>query len=360
MSDLVIQKGPPPPEAPPRHRRWFMGPWFIITIAVVLLAGAAVTTTVLLSQPAKITVHGTVIDQVRPDLGVATATISTDGTTAKPDATGAFKMTGIPENAVLRVSAPYYRTTTVNASTAALTIRLTPLPVALTVTSALTGAPLTAAISAPAGQPLPYTIASGGTVRLYRAGPGETLTVTANGYQAAHAAVRADRTLTVALEPTFRTVTQQFDRWASQGQYSKIVDWVLRPATGYIFEPPTPQEQAEISKSRADFQPYLIGRFLADNPDVEVYVGINKPGWIFDVPGYVRDVVGHAAPVAIAGWTAWHGGPDSYGSYLTAVTMGSNLGSLDLEVWGTSTAQTDQIMTKILTTLRGPNPSASI
>lgn len=360
MSDLMIQKEPPPPEAPPRHRRWFRQPWFLITIAVVLLAGVAVTTTVLLSQPTKITVHGNVIDQIRPDLGVATATISTDGTTAKPDATGAFKMSGVPENAVLRVSAPYYRTSTVTASTAPLTIRLTPLPVALTVTSALTGAPLTAAISAPAGQPLPYTIASGGTVRLYRAGPRETLTVTANGYQPAHTTVGADQTLTVALEPTFGTVTQQFDRWAVQGQYSKIADWVLRPATGYTFDRPTPQEQADIDKYRPDFQVYLIGRWLASNPDIEVYVGINKPGVIFDVPGYVRDMVGHAAPVAIAGWTAWHGGPDSYGSYLTAVTMGSNMGSLDLEVWGASAAQTDQVMTKILTTLRGPNPSANI
>lgn len=360
MSDLVIQKGPPPPEAPPRHGRWFMGPWFIITIAVVLLAGAAVTTTVLLSQPAKITVHGTVIDQVRPDLGVATATISTDGTTAEPDATGAFKMTGIPENAVLRVIAPYYRTTTVNASTAALTIRLTPLPVALTVTSALTGAPLTAAISAPAGQPLPYTIASGGTVRLYRAGPGETLTVTANGYQAAHAAVRADRTLTVALEPTFGTVSRQFTRWLAQGEYSKIVDWVLRPATGYTFEQPTPQEQAEMDKSRPDFQLYVTSRVLAANPDVWVNAGISKPGMTLDIPGYVKDVMGHATPVTIAGGTAWHGGPDSDGFCMTAVNMGSNRGSLDLSVFGTSTAQTDQIMTKILTTLLGPNPSASV
>jgi hypothetical protein len=165
MSDLLTQQGPPPPEARPRHRRWFTRPWLIVTVTAALLAGIAVTTTLLLSQPKTITVHGNVIDQIRPDLGVATAIISTDGTTARADATGAFVMTGVPENAVLRVSAPYYRTNTVTASTGHLTIRLTPLPVALTVTSALTGAPLTAAISraAPAlyhrlgrhGAPLP-------------------------------------------------------------------------------------------------------------------------------------------------------------------------------------------------------------
>ena len=332
-----------------------MRPWFIITIAVVLLAGIAATTTLLLSQPKTISVHGNVIDQIRSDLGVATATISTDGTTARADATGAFKVTGVPENAVLSVSAPYYRTNSVTASPRHLTIRLTPLPVALTVTSALTGAPLTAAISAPAGQPMPYTIASGEAVRLYRAGPGETLTVAANGYRPAHAVVRADRTLTVALEPTLRTVDRQFARWALQGQYSKIVGWVLRPATGYTFERPTPQEQAQINKSLPDFQLYLTDRFLATNPDVTVEIGINKPGYTLDVPRYVRDNWGHAAPVTIAGQRAWHGGPDSYNSYATVV----NIGQLDLEVFGTSTAQTDQIMTKILTTLRGPNPSTS-
>jgi hypothetical protein len=332
-----------------------MRPWFIITIAVVLLAGIAATTTLLLSQPKTIAVHGNVIDQIRPDLGVATATVSTDGTTAKADATGAFKMSEVPENAVLSVSAPYYRTNTVTASATHLTVRLTPLPVTLAVTSALTGAPLTAAVSAPAGQPMPYTIISGGTVRLYRAGPGETLTVTANGYRPAHAAVRADRTLTVALEPTARTVERQFGRWASHGQYSKIVDWVLRPATGYNFERPTPQEQAQMNKSLPDFQLYMTARFLATNPNVSVDIAINKPGFTVDVPRYVRDNWGHAAPVTIAGQRAWHGGPDSYHTYVTVV----NMGHLDLEVFGTSTAQTDKVMTKILTTLLGPSQSTT-
>lgn len=332
-----------------------MGPWFIITVAVVLLAGIAATTASLLGQSKTITVHGNVIDEIRPDLGVATATISADGATAKPDTTGAFTMAGVPGNAVLRVSAPYYRTNTVTASTGHLTIRLTPLPVALTVTSALTGAPLKATISAPAGKPLPYTIASGGTVRLYRAGPGETLTVTANGYRPAHAVVRSDQTLTVALEPSASTVERQFDGWASQGQYTKIVDWILRPATGYTFERPTPSEQAQMDKSLPPFQLYMTARFLATSPEVSVDISINKPGTTLDIASYVRDNWGHAARVTIDGQTAWHGGPDSYDTYVTAVTIQQ----LDLEVYGTSTAQTDQIMTRILTKLLGPNPPTS-
>ncbi len=357
MQDLVIQQGPPPPppEAPPRRRRWFMRPWFIITIALALLAGVAVTTTLLLSQPKTITVHGNVIDQVRPDMGVATATISTDGTTAKADATGAFKMTGVPEKGVLSVSAPYYRTNTVTASTRHLTIRLTPLPVALAVTSALTGAPLTAAISAPAGQPLPYTIASGGTVRLYRAGPGETLTVTANGYRPAHVVVRADRTLAVALEPTVRTVTQQFGRWVSQGQYSKIADWVLRPATGYTYLSPTPQEQAEMNRTlQREFELYATSRAI-DGTTASVTLIIDKPGVTWDVPGTVEAGFGHASPVVIAGRKAWHGGPDSDGYYTTMMKMGQ----LQLMVFAQSKTQTDQVMTRIVSTLLGPRPSAS-
>ena len=180
--------------------------------------------------------------------------------------------------------------------------------------------------------------------------------IRANGYRPAHAEVGADRTLTVALEPTPGTVERQFDSWASQEQYGKIVDWVLRPATGYTFERPTPQEQAQMDKTLPDFQLYQTARFLATDPGVSVDVAINKPGNAVDVPPYVRDNWGHAAPVTIAGQRAWHGGPDSYGTYVTVVDMGQ----LDLEVIGTSTAQTDQMMTKILAALLGPNPPTSL
>lgn len=70
----------------------------------------------------------------------------------------------------------------------------------------------------------------------------------------------------------------------------------------------------------------------------------------------MRDNWGHAAPVTIAGQRAWHGGPDSYGTYVTVV----DTGQLDLEVIGTSTARTDQMMTKILAALLGPNPPTSL
>ena len=75
------------------------------------------------------------------------------------------------------VGAPYYRANTVAASVKHLTIRLTPYRSPLNETSAMTGAPVKATISAPADMPVPYTITSGSVTRLYRAGPGEALTV---------------------------------------------------------------------------------------------------------------------------------------------------------------------------------------
>lgn len=347
MSD-VITLPPGAPTVPPSKRRWYLRPWFIIPAALVVIA-AVVVTVVLVTLPATITVHGNVLDQIRPDLGVATATIKADGAVGKTDATGAFAMTGVPENGTLEVSAPYYRTTSVTATTRQLTIRLAPIPVGLTVTSALTGAPVSAAISAPAGKPTPYTIGSGGTLRLYRAGPGETLTVTANGYRPAQAIVTPNQTLTVALEPTPRLLWAQFATWAAQSQYGKIADWVFRPATGYTFLTPTPQEQAEMTKAvEHEFELYYTGRGI-DGSSAYVDLVIGKTDTIYDNQANVQDAVGHASPVTIAGYRGWHGGPDSSGAYGTLVQVGT----LELAAYGDSTAQTDQVLTKIVDTLLG-------
>ncbi len=128
------------------------------------------------------TIRGSVIDRLRPDLGVGAATLKADGTAGKTGATGAFTMTGVPVNAKVQVSAANYSPATVTASAARMTIRLTPIPVDVTATSAMTGASVKAAVSAPPGEPEVYAVASGGTPHLYRAGPGDTVTVSADGY----------------------------------------------------------------------------------------------------------------------------------------------------------------------------------
>ncbi len=62
--------------------------------------------------------------------------------------------------------------------------------------------------------------------------------------------------------------------------------------------------------------------------------------------------VGNAARVTIAGRIAWHGGPSQEeGSYVTMMQVGAYV----VEVYGDSLAETDQIMTKIVSTLLGPS-----
>jgi len=57
----------------------------------------------------------------------------------------------------------------------------------------------------------------------------------------------------------------------------------------------------------------------------------------------------------IAGQQAWHGGPDSHGTYGSLV----NPGVIDVEVYGNSIAQTDRIMTNILQQLSDNSQTAA-
>lgn len=352
MSQVITQPQGPPAEAPPKHR-WYLRAWFIVPAALVVAAAAVLA--VLLTLPKTITVRGTVVDQMRPDLGVAAAILKADGKTGKTDATGAFTMTGVPQDAKLQVTAPAYSPNTVSASTHQMSIRLAPIPVGVTVTSAMTGVKLNATITAPPGAPAPYTIASGGTVRLYRAAPGETMAVKTPGYLPAQKAVTSDRNLTVALEPGLAIQRQQIAVWASSTQYTKIVDWVLRPATGYTFLPPTAQEQAEMNKTlNPEYELYYTGRDIAE-PVAWVGITIDKPDTTWDIQTTMEEALGHPARVTLAGQPAWHGGPDSDGVYGTM----TKVGIIDLEVYGDSTAQTDQIMTNILRPLLARSNTAA-
>ncbi len=336
----------PPPEAVAK-RRWYLRAWFIVPATLVVVAATALS--VLFALPKTITVRGRVVDQTRPDLAVAAATVTADGKTITTGATGAFTMPDVPQDAALQVTAPAYAARTVSASTQQMAISLIPIPVRVTVTSAMTGAPLTAAISAAPGAPVPYTIASDGTARLYRAAPGETLTVAARGYRLARAAVAADQTLAVALEPTVPTVWQQITNWASRGQYTKIVDWVLRPAIGYTFIPPTAPEQGQLNKLLdPQYELYYTQRDIAGT-DAWVEITIDKTGGSLDLRATAHAYLGHVTMTTIAGQPAWHGGPGSHGSYGTL----GNPGVIDLEVYGDSIAQTDRIMSDILQPLSG-------
>lgn len=348
MSNLMTLSQGPPVQAAPK-RRWFLRPWFIIPAILVVVA--AVVVTVLVSLPQTITLRGSVIDRLRPDLGVAAAALNADGTTARTGVTGAFTMAGVPLNARVLVSAPNYQAAKVTASTTKMTIRLTPIPVRVLVTSAMTGDPVKAAISATPGKPQVYAIASGGTLRVYRAGAGESLMVAADGYQPAHAVVSTSRMLTVSLEPTRPTLWHQLNTWYHQGEYAKMVKWVLRPATGYTFLPITAQQQAKANKTVSpEFEVYATWRGMGGTSDW-VFVSIAKPGATANLRQYVEERQGHAARLTITGYRAWHGGPSPrYGDYATMMQVGPFV----LEVYGYSLVETDPIMAKIVSTLLGP------
>ncbi len=246
----------PPPEAVAK-RRWYLRAWFIVPVTLVVVAATALS--VLFALPKTITVRGHVVDQTRPGLAVAAAIVTADGKTITTGATGAFTMSDVPQDATLQVTAPAYAARTVSASTQQMAISLIPIPVKVTVTSAMTGAPLAAAISAAPGAPVPYTIASDGTARLYRAAPGETLTVAARGYRLARAAVAAEL--------------------------------------------------------------YYTERDIAGT-SAWVEITIDKTGGSLDLRGTAQAYLGHVTSTTIAGQPAWHGGPDSHGAYGTLVNPG--------------------------------------
>ncbi len=354
MSDLMTEPQGLPITPPPKPR-WYLRPWVIIPAVLVVAAAAIAITVVMVSRPQTMTIRGSVIDRMRPDLGVAAATLEADGTTGKTGATGAFTLTGVRVNAKVQVSAANYSPATVTASATMMTIRLAPIPVDVTVTSAMTGASVKAAVSAPPGEPAVYTVPSGGTLHLYRAGPGDKVTVTADGYQPAHPVVSTDRTLTVPLEPARRALFAQLATWYTQGKYQQMVDWLLRPATGYIFIPVSAQEQAETMKNVIpEVQAYMTGRGIGDST-AWVQVSIIKPGVTPGIQEWTAMAAGNATRVTIAGRIAWHGGPSQeFGSYVTMMQVGPYV----VEVYGDSLAETDQIMTKIVSTLLGPSMSA--
>jgi len=347
MSDLITEPQVQPPGWAPK-RRWYLRAWFIVPVALVIAGTIALT--VLFAVPKTVTVRGTVVDRMHPNLKVAAATLRADGRTAKTNAAGAFIMTGVPRNATLQVRAPAYAGRSITASGQHMTIALTPIPVTVTVTSAMTGAPVKATITAAPGAPVPYTVASGGLVRIYRAAPGETMTVTARGYLPLMQVVRSDGALAAALNPTVSTMWRQFTSWANDGKATRIVSWVLRPTAGYIFMKPPARVQAQLNSLRDPlYELYYTARDIAGT-DAWIEITIDKPSANLDIHAVANQYLGRTTMIMIGGRPAWHGGPDNHGSYGTLIRVGI----IDLEVYGDSTAQTDRIIRTILRPLGRP------
>jgi len=339
--------GPAPaPQSPTAgHRAWYRRPALILPLALLILAAVGAALFVVLS-PRGITARGTVIDRLTGQ-PVAAASVHGGGKSAATNARGKFQINGIATGTVLRVRARYYAATQAKAAQTSVTVRLAPVPVPVVVTSALTGKPLPATLVMPNGDRVQ---AADGTATLYRIGPGETTTVTATGYLPAHAAVGADHTVKALLAPTQATMAAQLRTWDRTHHYQAIIDWMLRPATGYTFMGTSRHAWVRENRQMAgDPQTaYIGGGYTADATGATIQIA--WPGARWDpagMAGFFSDTP--MRPVTLAGQRAWHGGPDSnrvftavwsYGPALLTVTSTSDQHGVDTVMTGIIRAMT--------------------
>jgi Carboxypeptidase regulatory-like domain len=351
MSQIVgpppLQPGPSPTPPAAARRPWYRRPALVIPVALAVAAAVAAALFLAL-RPTTITATGTVIDRLTGQ-PVSSATLRANGTTARTNAHGAFRLPGLPPSARMSVQARYYATTQVRATTKPMKMRLAPVPVPVAVTSALTGGPLPAALVTPNGDRVQAR--ADGTATLYRVGPGEAVTVTAAGYLPGHAAVGADHRVKAALAPTQPTLGAQLRKWDRTRHYQAIIDWILRPATGSTFMGTSPHAWARDNRQMAgDPQTaYIGGGYTADGTGATIQIA--WPGARWDPAGIASTLPGPPVhPVTLAGRQAWHNGPDSHHVFTAVWSYGPAL----ITVTGTNGQhQVDAVMTGIIRAMTG-------
>ena len=342
-----LQPGPPPSPPAAARKAWYRRPALIIPLALVVTAAVAAAVFLAL-RPSTITASGTVIDGLTGQ-PVISAVLRADGTSARTNAHGAFRMPGLARGARLSVQARYYATTQVRATTKPVKVRLAPIPVHVTVTSAITGMPLAGVLTPP--HDARVQAHPDGTATLYRIGPGETVIVTAAGYLPMHAAVGADHTVKAALAPTQATLGAQLRTWDRTRHYQAIIEWVLRPATGYTFMGTSPQAWARDNKQLAgDVQTaYIGGGYTADGAGATIQIA--WPGARWDAAAAAALLPGaRVHPVTLAGQQAWLGGPDSQHVFTAVWSYGPALVSV---TGNTDQRQVGAVMTGIIKAMTG-------
>lgn len=341
MSDITpISVGPASEDG--GHTAWYRRPALIIPLTLVVLAAVGTALFFVLSASTTMTARGTVIDRLTGQ-PVAAASLQGGGKSATTNAHGEFQVADIATDTTLRVNARYYAPAEVKAAQEPMTVRLAPVPVPVVVTSALTGKPLPATLVMPNGNHM--RTRADGTATLYRIGPGENVTVTAARYLSAHPAVGADHAVTVALAPTLPTVRAQLQEWYRTRNYQGIIDWMLRPATGYTFTNTGAADWAQQNKQTAnDIETAYIGGGIAEDGTV-VSIQFNRPGVHRDAAEVVRSSVGPPLrPVTLAGQQAWHGSsPDGQG-HMTLWSYGPAL----VTASGADQHRVDAVMTGII------------
>src|SRR5206468_1926041 len=167
-----------PAVRPPVRKPWYRRPLMIIPIVLAVVAAAVVTTVVLVVN-APVRVHGTVFDSMTGN-PLPSATISAGDRTTTADAHGVFAIDKVTKDAPVTISTANYTPVEIKATTAVAVVRLAPIPVRATVSSALTGEPLAATLTMPDGTRVASDPAGAATV--YRVGSGDQVTVGAEGY----------------------------------------------------------------------------------------------------------------------------------------------------------------------------------
>jgi hypothetical protein len=346
MSQITGPPRQPGPQLSPSiavRRAWWRRSVLILPLALVVTAAGAAALFLAL-RPATITASGTVVDG-RTGQPVAMASLQAGGKSARTNARGVFRIPGLAPHAKVSVRARYYTAAQVRVAGTPVRVRLAPIPVHVTVTSDLTGNPLPAAVSPPDGSPVRASAV--GTATMFRTGPGQTLTVTAGGYQPAHAVIGPDHMATAGLEPTRRTMrTQPWARlwaWADSGNYRAVAGWVLR---GYSLMPGTGLNRS----GGADPQIAHVTTGYIDSASVSVSVFTAKRGSYWDPPiSPAIETVASPRPVRLAGHRAWHGGPDSGHQFDTMWSYDP----VFIITTGPSQASADAVMTGIIKAMTG-------
>jgi hypothetical protein len=247
----------------------------------------------------------------------------------------------VAANATLIISCRNYNSTTIRAAPGPASIRLTPIPVRVKVASALTGAPLPAAIQTP--DRVRVVAGAAGVATVYRVGPGDRMTVSAAGYRPASVRVGADRTVRAGLQPlAWKTAAVQIVKWYQAKKYAAIANWVLSPATGYEFSQHSPETSPGIVTVEAQVGGQSATMLVSAFPD-----------GIMDVRGSFK---GGGSRATIAGQETWHGTVNT-----TRVPGGPPPSRLMGTIWFRSPMSiivysdtlnvTDKIMAAILATL---------
>jgi hypothetical protein len=319
------------------RKAWYRRPGLILALVLAVLAAAGAVLFVVLSSNG-ITARGTVIDRLTGQ-PLAAASVHGGGKSATTNARGKFQIADIAAGTTLHVQARYYAPAQVKAAPAPVTVRLALVPVPVAVTSAMTGRPLPATLVMPNGDRVHAR--ADGTTTLYRIGPGEAVTVQAAGYLPGHAVLGADHTVKAALAPTVPTMTAQLWRWERAHRYQAIIDWMLRPATGYTFTETSPYENRQTPGD--PMTAYTGSSSTADGTGATIQ--ISRPGVRWDTTEIARLMVGPPMhPVTLAGQRAWRSGPGDYHVFVTTWSYGPAL----VNVTSATAHQADAVMTGII------------